>query len=172
MELNDERKAYLIERLAFRDPLPQIKQDYEKLFMDKVSGEDLMRFRNVNKSLISKVADRELNNIRMEALAHTRIRLRILHNAIQEASIPKPVRSVPARSDGKVVEYEVSYEQNYNAISSLVKVAQNEEFFNKKLFLEIKKMQLSPGDVPSISQSGFSVIPIRETGELTLVKEE
>lgn len=161
---NEERKAYVIERLALKDDLTWIKADFDKLFApDKVTGEELMRFRATNRNLIEEFARQELANCRKEPLAHPRVRLRYLKNALDYAMTPQPIKSVPARSNGKEVEYEVTYAPDHSAINNIIRTAQNEEFFVKKFFLETKKLELSRDEMGGMDESGFEVIPL-DTG--------
>lgn len=162
LSLNDERKRYLIERLALKDPLPSIKSDYERLFNEKVMGEELINFRSNYGREIEKEARKQLNNCSQEALAHSRIRLRYLMSALEYAMTPKATKSVPVRSNGKEVEYEVAYEPDYSAINNLIRTAQNEEFFVKKMFLDIKRLQLTKPELGGNGESGFDIIPVND----------
>lgn len=161
---NDERKAYVIERLAMKDDLTWIKRDFDKLFSpDAISGEELMRFRASHKAIIEEYSRQELGNCRKEPLAHPRIRLRHLKNALDYAMIPQPIKSVPARSNGKEVEYEITYAPDHSAINNIIRTAQNEEFFSKKFFLDAKKLELSKDDLGGVDESGFEAIVV-DTG--------
>lgn len=164
MILNDERRVYLIERLALKDDLTWIKRDYDKLFSpDVCTGEDLIRFRASNRLVIEEYAKQELANCRKEPLAHPRVRLRYLKNALDYAMTPQPIKSVPVRSNGKEVEYEITYAPDHSAINNIIRTAQNEEFFVKKFFLDAKKLELTREEMGGMDESGFEVITV-DTG--------
>jgi hypothetical protein len=160
MQLNEERKVYLVKQLALKEPLHRIKDTYKRLFESPITGEELIAFELSNKDLIEKVARKELNDIKREPLAHSRIRLRHLNEALQYAMTPRATKSVPVRAEGKQIEYEVVYEPDYAAITNIIKVAQNEEFFVKKMLLEIIKNRLSGDELGENGESGFSVFEV------------
>ena len=173
MNLNKERKAWIVERMAFKEELSKIKEDYSRLFEDtgkdgkmvnaKITGEELIQFREDNRLAIESYARKELNNVKKEPLAHARIRLRILNDALTHAMTPQPVKSVIESQSGRDIEYKISYAPDYAAIANIVRSAQAEEFFIKKLFLDIKKLELDPKDLGSNAESGFDIIPV-DTG--------
>ena len=160
MNLNEERKIYLIKQMALKEPLHTLKANYMRLFQESITGEELVSFEISHKDLIEKVARKELNDIKKEPLAHSRIRLKILYDAYTYAAIPKPIKSVPVRQEGKNIEYEVSYAPDYAAMGNLMKIAQNEEFFIKKLFLELVKNKLNDEDLGDNGGSGFSIFEV------------
>jgi hypothetical protein len=163
MELNKEREAFLIENIAFRrNSLAQVREDYNRMFDQSVSGEQIWQFVQTNKAKIEAYARRELNNVRKEPLAHCRNRLSILYEMVQSAMVPKVIKSYPIHAEGKEVTYETETAPDYSAVDRLIRTAQNEEFFNKKVFLEIKKMDLLPEDVQGKLDSGFEVITIND----------
>lgn len=171
--MNKERKQFLIERMAFKEELTKIKEDFSRLFEDtssdgkkvkaKISGEELISFRDENRLAIESYARKELNNVKKEPLAHARIRLRVLNDALTYALQPRPVRSVIKAQSGRDIEYEVEYAPDYAAITNIVRSAQQEEFFIKKLFLDIKKLELTPKELGGNGESGFDIIPV-DTG--------
>jgi hypothetical protein len=160
MQLNEQRKAFLIKYFALKEPYHKIKNDYQKTFDDKTTAEELMEFETLNYKNIQHFAKRELNDIKQEPLAHPRIRLRILNDMLTYAMTPRATKSVPIRSDGKNIEYDITYEPDYRAVDALIKTAQNEEFFIKKFLLEIKKIEINPIDLGTNGESGFDVIQI------------
>lgn len=170
MKLNEQQTAYLVKQLALKEPLHKVKDTFNRLFEAKLIGEELINFEIDKKDLIEKVAQKELNDIKREPLAHSRVRLRALNDALQYAMTPRATKSVPVRAEGKQIEYEVVYEPDYTAITNIVKAAQNEEFFIKKLFLEIVKNRLTEEELGGNGQSGFDVFVV-DTGLKQIEKD-
>ncbi len=121
-----------------------------------------MQFRNDNRKLIETTSQKMLNDIQSEPLAHARSRLRICNDMLQDAMTPRPISSVPIRAEGKSIEYEVRYEPNHTAAAKWVQLSQNEEFFIKKLILELRKADVSREDAAEISSTGFEVIQVND----------
>ena len=162
MNLNDERKVWLLESLALKDPLVKIKETYTRLFEDRITGEDLIKFQTDNRGAIKKLSEKIQNDIQSEPLAHARTRLRALNDALTYAMTPRATKSVPKSSSGKDIEYEITYEPDYTAIKGLITAAQAEEFFIKKLLLECRKAEVSREETIDLTSSGFEVIQVND----------
>jgi hypothetical protein len=160
MQFNEERKAFLIKQLALKEPLVKVRDLFNRIFEERLTGEELMSFESTFKAAIEKQSMKELNDIKKEPLAHSRIRLRALNDALTYAMTPRATKSVPVRSEGKQIEYEVVYEPDYSAITNIIKAAQNEEFFIKKMFLEVLKNKLTENDLGANGESGFSIFEV------------
>lgn len=153
-DLNDEQKSYIILGLALKKEFAEIKQNFERLFEAKIKGEVLINIDKKFKDKIDELAEKELNDINRSPLAHSRIRLEFIYKGLQEASSPKPVRSI--RTGER--EYETIYEIDHAAIAKYLSLAQNEEIFAKKLYFEIlKNRDIIGSDKP---KSGFKPIQI------------
>lgn len=136
--LSEPKLAWVIKQLAIFTPMAKIKSEYRVLFEENISGEDLIKIEQCYKDLISETSNKELKNFTKRRLAHSAIRLDIINQGLESASTPRAVRSVRVGEN----EYEVIKEPDHVAVSKYLKLAQDEEFFAKKLMLEVIKAGL------------------------------
>ncbi len=151
-QLSEEHKAFIIKKLALKEDYIKIKEEFAKFFDCIVDGETIIKVENTYALVIHEVAQRELNNIAREPLAHARIRLRILHEALKDAMVSRIIKSSQVGEN----DWEVERGMNLAAIDRIVKNAREEEFFAKKLLLEVKKLKLE-AEKEDIVSTGFSV---------------
>lgn len=157
MGLN-KRILFVIKALALKTPYPKIKQDFHIFFEEKITGEEIMAIEDKYKEEIEEEAEQELNNIRKNPLAHSRIRLDILNRAMEYALKPQGVRSIKVGDN----EYETIMDINHQAIAKYVQLSRDEEYLAKRLLLEKIKLDLdihnATGFEPVEIDTGFTQV--------------
>jgi hypothetical protein len=149
----EKRKAWVITQLALKSPMTKIKQDYHVLFEEPIRGEEIIAIQSSYPSLIQQVADKELRDIRKRALAHQAIRLDIIEQGLRAALTPRVI-STHRIADN---EWKEEIDINHSAATKWVELAQKEEFFTKKLILEMYK-----ADMGFEKSSGFERVDIAD----------
>lgn len=153
---SEPKLAWVIKQLASFTPTTKIRSEYRHLFEEDLKGEDILKIEYMYKDVIKEVSKEELRNFSKRRLAHSAIRLDIINQGLQDASTPRAVRSVRTGEN----EYEVIYESDHMAVAKYLKLAQDEEFFAKKLYLEVIKAGLD--DTQKEKTSSYEVIDIED----------
>ena len=160
----NKRNLFIIKALALKTPYPKIKQDFQIFFEEKITGEEIMDIENKYKSDIEDVAVEELNDIRRNPLAHSRIRLDLIYESLKYAMKPRTIRSFKV-SD---TEYEEVQDIDHQAIAKYLQMAREEEYLAKKLLLEKIKLDLdihnATGFEPVEIDTGIPEVRQIETG--------
>jgi len=136
--VSEPKLAWVLKQMAIYTPMTKIKTEYLVLFGEPITGERLVEIESTYKELISDISKKELRNFTKRRLAHSAIRLDIISQGLEIASTPRPVRSVRTGEN----EYEVINEPDHASVAKYLKLAQDEEFFAKKLMLEVIKSGL------------------------------
>lgn len=147
----NKRTLFIIKALALKTPYPKIKQDFQIFFEEKITGEEIMLVEDKYSSTIEEVAYEELNNIRNNPLAHSRIRLDIINRAMEYALKPRVIRSYKISDN----EYGQELDIDHQAIAKYCQLSRDEEYYAKKLLLEKIKL-----DLDIHNSTGFDPIEI------------
>lgn len=150
--LSAGKTSLIIEKLALKWDLVRIKEYYQQLFEEKISGERILEIKSQFKDKIKEQELVELNDISRRALSHPAIRLDYIQMALDHALKLRPVRSIKVGEN----EYDVTYDIDHQAVKNYLDLAQKEEYTAKRLLVDILK-----NDVDSAPQkSSFDVVEI------------
>ena len=155
--LNEQHKAFIIKYLALRKDYLTIKKDFQVFFEQEVSGPQILEVEANYQNKITALAEEELNNIWAEPLAHSRIRLALAYEALQDARKQRVITPSQRISESEWLPPEMG--MNLNAIATFLKIGQNEEYMAKRLLLEVKKLGLEE-ERDEIITSGFHNVTI------------
>jgi hypothetical protein len=165
-KLTESQIAYLVDRISVKTSSKKIIEEVKVVYDGLVlTGEDIDDIKLKYGSLIEDRARTTLNDVRGNRLAHSRVRLDIIEQVLDTALAdlkPKPIRSVKISEQ----EYEIVTGIDTSVLSSIAKLlqlAREEEFLNKRLLLELKKLYDTRGIEDDISSSGFLDIQV-DTG--------
>lgn len=150
----NNKTLFVLKALALKTPVTKVKQDYQVFFEEKITGDQIMEIEKAYSDLIAEIAIKELNDVRANPLAHTRVRLDLIYECLKYAMKARPVRSVKISDN----EYEQVMDIDHQAIAKYLQLARDEEYNAKKLLLEKIKLDL---DIHT-SNSGFEPIEISD----------
>ncbi len=162
-ELNEDQINFLITRLAITsDPLTA-KEDFFKLCKKEVSGMAILRIQRERKANIKEVRDDIFNNQMDEIpITHAYVRMAIANNRAEYLAKHPTKRDtlkiVVDKVDDNGIAYsraeEVLFEEiDDKELRGWLKFAQDEEFLNKKLLLEMINKKIED---ETLTSTGFT----------------